>query len=779
MSKMTSQQVAENLFTSVDIIVNRRLSQAGFDRTIPVIIVSCIDQASGTYKVQYQDAVYTATATTTDIVYQPGDEVYIVIPEGDMSNGKKIIGTVATAAVTNNLKETDSLINYRDIGESVTDSKGNEFGLCSYRWYNQETAEHDRMYLYEGVNTNDFSVDNESFAAILQEEGCDYIGIAATFRTELKESQKGNGNYGIIVQMLFEDESGEEHYYDFPLDINRMEGSPYSFSQPSPQKIMYNVPNGTFKRIESVLFFTEGFVNKSLADDLINDIFVKDIKVTGIAKTDAPYFSTYTMELHFSKGTTLSSTNTETVVTPEMYYHGELVTDTSFDYYWFRENSNIVGDDDNYYAAGGIGWECLNGYTETTTEDDEILREWNVHNTYEIKRGSVFIPQQVKYKCIAQSNALKIEKIFYINDSEPTHSVLLTADKQAFTNSNGAATMICDVDGIDKNIADITSYTISYSWHKIDAVGIPQRIKSIDENGITSEGNNLNDAVSNYEIAICLHGLIDLIELGFSQGSCSENDLFMNGSEAFLNKLNPLISKPAFTDFLKNSLTPLLKVEDIQEATYKEVLAQMKVLDERYYITYLYDNKYYELPAAAFSSSVHYSCTAYAFDAEGNQFYLGSSSITLTNTIDSTSNATLNIIGGEQIFKYDEEGRSPCSTINNQHPQVITPLTFTLFDENGVQINDAKIFDGTGSVVSDWYWRVPIESTFIELDNTLVEESEQEDGYYIIRKIKELPFEIKSVFSDYYNQNKIHLVIVYQDKFVIYLSYPASFHLLC
>ena len=100
----------------------------------------------------------------------------------------------------------------------------------------------------------------------------------------------------------------------------------------------------------------------------------------------------------------------------------------------------------------------------------------------------------------------------------------------------------------------------------------------------------------------------------------------------------------------------------------------------------------------------------------------------------------------------------------NPTPQQIKSLTFTLFDENGVQIHDAKIFDGSGSVVSDWEWRVPIENTFLEIDSTLVDE--ELDGYYVVKKLKELPFTIRSIFSDTYNQNKIHLYLTYQNKIV-------------
>lgn len=761
-----SQELSQGLLRAMDLLVNRGVNKAKFDKTIPVQIVSCIDKQKGLYRVKHQDAVYTASAATNDTAYQAGDEVYITIPEGDLSNEKKIIGEVSVASPTNNLKETDSLNNYRDIGESVVNSKGNEFGLSSWKWLDYANGVHDQLYLYEGEDTLEFSVDNSSFAAILQEEGCNYFGVAANFRTNLAESQKGKGNYGLIVRMIFENEQGEVAH-DFPMDVNTMVGNPYSYVNGSTQKVMYTLPGGSFKRIESILFFTNDFANKSQEANLVNDIFVSDIKITGMALSDAPYFNTYTMDLDFSAGNTFNETITSTVVTPRISYHGEDISDlSSFDFFWFKENSIVTTADDNYNYIGGVAWECLNNF------NDNEEKEWISQNQYTVSCGT-YRPKQTKYKCVmVLDNESTVEKIFYINDSNPTHSITLTADNQNFKNNNGSTTITCNVEKTANSSVDLSN--IVYCWHKVNSVGVSERLKGINQT-TNGEGASLSDNrdISNYDIVTILHGLIDVIKEGYKNNYFNEETYFMqfvNFNEDIENRLDDYLGTEAFTGFLENAIKNLLNLEEEEsligsEVTYKDILTQLDVIDNRYYITYIHDNVYYELPAKAFSSSVTYGCTAWVIDDSDNQIYLGSANILLTNTIEDTTNATLNIVGGEQIFKYDSEGRSPClSTTMNPTPQQIKSLTFTLFDENGVQIHDAKIFDGSGSVVSDWEWRVPIENTFLEIDSAFVDE--ELDGYYIVKKLKELPFTIRSIFSDTYNQNKIHLYLTYQNKIV-------------
>ena len=45
--------IEQNICDAVDIIVDRAISQASFDRTISAIVVECVDEIAGKYKVKY------------------------------------------------------------------------------------------------------------------------------------------------------------------------------------------------------------------------------------------------------------------------------------------------------------------------------------------------------------------------------------------------------------------------------------------------------------------------------------------------------------------------------------------------------------------------------------------------------------------------------------------------------------------------------------------------------------------------------------------------------
>ena len=57
-----SNTIEQNICDAVDILVNRAISQANFDKTISAIVVECIDEVSGRYKVRYQEGTYYATS---------------------------------------------------------------------------------------------------------------------------------------------------------------------------------------------------------------------------------------------------------------------------------------------------------------------------------------------------------------------------------------------------------------------------------------------------------------------------------------------------------------------------------------------------------------------------------------------------------------------------------------------------------------------------------------------------------------------------------------------
>lgn len=84
-----SNHMMEEFFRSVDIIVDERLKQESFSRTINGIVIERV-KGSDSYRVRYQNAEIMAISMGGS--YDPGDEVTILIPDRRMEDVKFILG---------------------------------------------------------------------------------------------------------------------------------------------------------------------------------------------------------------------------------------------------------------------------------------------------------------------------------------------------------------------------------------------------------------------------------------------------------------------------------------------------------------------------------------------------------------------------------------------------------------------------------------------------------------------------------------------------------------
>ena len=75
---------------AIGIIVDKKLSQANFDKTIQATIVAQGDKTKGEYKVKYLDSSFYAYDKSGKD-YSVGTQVYVLVPENDLSKVKTIL----------------------------------------------------------------------------------------------------------------------------------------------------------------------------------------------------------------------------------------------------------------------------------------------------------------------------------------------------------------------------------------------------------------------------------------------------------------------------------------------------------------------------------------------------------------------------------------------------------------------------------------------------------------------------------------------------------------
>ena len=79
----------EELFQSIDTIVQARIANLPYDKTVECEVLALTDASQAKYQVQYQNATF--DAYSQGVLYNPGDIVYVSIPENDFTKNKIIV----------------------------------------------------------------------------------------------------------------------------------------------------------------------------------------------------------------------------------------------------------------------------------------------------------------------------------------------------------------------------------------------------------------------------------------------------------------------------------------------------------------------------------------------------------------------------------------------------------------------------------------------------------------------------------------------------------------
>ena len=172
-----------------------------------------------------------------------------------------------------------------------------------------------------------------------------------------------------------------------------------------------------------------------------------------------------------------------------------------------------------------------------------------------------------------------------------------------------------------------------------------------------------------------------------------------------------------------------------------------------------------------------YQCSI--FDSSG--IFLGSNSIKVVNSLQKNYQTySLTIVGGDKVFKYDTNGYSPSNSKYYIDPIAIEDLTFKLYNQVGVEIDQQLI-----SEKAEITWRIPSQDTLLKniyigdnISNPYVadEETAANKGYICLSKTKnldnnkdkllKLPIAIEDMFSMKSNRD-IYLIVDYSGHHVV------------
>lgn len=270
-----ANKYSEELFGAIDEILRKRLEGLSKDSTILCSIEDNSEAENGKYIVLNNALRFAAYSENID--YPVGQNVWVLVPDGDYNNTKIIIGKYVS--------EDTAAFNWVDPFKDFADMTGNL--AASFK------------DIGEGLTANDPNIIEKSFGAIVNEmeintngfKGLNRIAISADFATYFSSDNPPiSGDYGLRVDLITDRVSDNRQTIE--LNTSKMNGNVYGkngiFFE---QKMVYDFDPeeiGNIQQIYLTFYQNQDFVTKTgmynLTSDnqLItdsNDIFIKNIKV--------------------------------------------------------------------------------------------------------------------------------------------------------------------------------------------------------------------------------------------------------------------------------------------------------------------------------------------------------------------------------------------------------------------------------------------------------------------------------------------------------------------
>lgn len=194
-------------------------------------------------------------------------------------------------------------------------------------------------------------------------------------------------------------------------------------------------------------------------------------------------------------------------------------------------------------------------------------------------------------------------------------------------------------------------------------------------------------------------------------------------------------------------------------ASQEELNSYLTIIEKYDKIQRVENNKIHKIQMNEVINFKTFKCSVY-----NGELYLGTASITLTNSLQKKDEYKLVINNGTQVFKYNEAGVSPTSP-SLVTPMVLQPLSFTLFDPAGIEVDTAAID------LNQVEWHVPQEDTMVSASGRYGEPTIV-DGKGVYYNIAEFNYEIANRFNIDKDDNNIQLIMNYKD---VLLSAETNF----
>lgn len=284
----------ESLFTGMDIIINERLKDLPYDKTIICTVVNNDNRKNYEYTVS--DGSIEFIAYSENDRFLKGDQVLVKIPQGDYTKEKIIEGKYLNkdnVVPTTYISPLDTVVNMT--GNLIQSDDNTLWGIKA----NGELLEDQIWYK---------TFDSKPLSLITENGIADTITLKADFKTLLSNFNKGN--YGLRLDVCTKkDEDKNELILDsYFLDNSEMFGDPYNFLVYTQQEKTFDIITYGYIYLLRLVLYQKGNFEPFEKSSFYN-IFVKDIEL-GIG-SDVIKIEDNTLKIYSADNLDYSSNNSK------------------------------------------------------------------------------------------------------------------------------------------------------------------------------------------------------------------------------------------------------------------------------------------------------------------------------------------------------------------------------------------------------------------------------------------------------------------------------------
>ena len=183
---------SESLLASMNAVSNSNIASQATTITIEAQITEVLDRGIGLYKVKYLEN-YFNVYSNNDNTYNVDENVYVIVPNGDFSKEKFIIGTTApsgntfipTSAEDEYIEISNDLLHYDD-------------SIVKLNTYHSEEKE---------INILNNEISNEIYNYL---NTFDTLSLSCNIKTNIPTEQQIRGNYGLkLILPIIKIDGGE------------------------------------------------------------------------------------------------------------------------------------------------------------------------------------------------------------------------------------------------------------------------------------------------------------------------------------------------------------------------------------------------------------------------------------------------------------------------------------------------------------------------------------------------------------------------------------------